>query len=209
MGAPGPGAGRVLIPMDPTIDYYERNAEAFERDTARLDMEHLYQPFLDLLPPGGRILDAGCGPGRDSKAFFDRGYEVLSFDASPGMVELASRRTGGPSILLRFEEVEFADEFDGIWASASLLHVPRAQLDDAFRRLLRAAKDRGVIYASFKCGTGERVKEGRLFSDFTEDTLAEFVGQFPGVEILRLWQTMDMRPGRSDDVWVNVLARKR
>lgn len=194
--------------MDSTIDYYDRNADAFDRDAARLDLEHLYQPFLELLPPAGRILDAGCGPGRDSKAFLDRGYDIVSFDASPRMVELASRRTGRPVVLARFEDLEFADEFDGIWASASLLHVPRGKLSDAFGRLLRAVKSRGIIYASFKYGTGDRIKGGRLFSDFSEDTLAEFLGQFADAEILRLWQTADIRPGRSGEAWVNVFIRK-
>lgn len=208
MGANFERSGCVLKAMDSTIEYYERNAEAFELDTAGLDMEYLYGPFLEHIPPSGRILDAGCGPGRDSRAFLDRGYDVVAFDASERMVELASRRTGKNCILLRFDEMEFSEEFDGIWASASLLHVPRAQLNDAFRRLLRAAKSGGVLYMSFKLGTGERMKDGRQFTDFTEEDLAVFVGTFPEAEILRIWHTSDQRPGRTGEQWVNALLRK-
>lgn len=171
-------------------------------------MEHLYGPFLELIPVGGRILDVGCGPGRDSKVFLDRNYDVVSCDASEGMVEMAGRRTRKQCFLMRINEMEFAGEFDGIWASATLLHVPFAQLDDVFRRLLRAAKRQAVIYLSFKQGTGERMKDGRRYTDFTEENLAAFVRTFPEAEIIGVWQTADARPGRSGELWVNAMFRK-
>jgi SAM-dependent methyltransferase len=104
--------------------------------------------------------------------------------------------------------MEVAEEFDGIWASASLLHVPRAQLDDAFRQILRAARHGGVIYMSFKHGTGQRERDGRLFTDLTPEGLAAFVGEFPEAEILKTWQTGDVRPGRSEERWANALVRE-
>lgn len=129
-------------------------------------------------------------------------------DPTTPVAELASERTGRKCGGLCFDEMEFEEVFDWIWASASLLHVPRAELDVAFRRLLRAAKSLGVVSVSFKYGTKERMKEGRLFVDFTEDTLSSFVGQFPEAEILRDWQTTDVRPGRSAESWVNALMCK-
>jgi hypothetical protein len=86
--------------------------------------------------------------------------------------------------------------------------VPLAELDDVFRRLLLAAKRGAVIYLSFKLGTGERVKEGRRFTDFTDENLVALVGMFPEAEILRIWQTADVRRGRDDEIWVNALVRR-
>lgn len=194
--------------MDKTLEYYEQNAEAFERDTAGISMEHLYKPFLELIPHAGRILDAGCGPGRDSKAFLDLGYQVEAFDASARMVELAEGKIGHRPLLMRFEDVEFESLFDGVWASASLLHVPRASLADAVFRLLRAARSGGVLYMSFKWGTGERVEAGRLFVDFTEDALGIFLRSLGDLDVLQLWRTGDGRPGREQQQWVNGLVRK-
>jgi 2-polyprenyl-3-methyl-5-hydroxy-6-metoxy-1,4-benzoquinol methylase len=76
--------------------------------------------------PGGRILDAGCGPGRDALAFAERGYELIAFDASTAMVRVARERVGSRIVvhLMRFEDLNGQSEFDGIWACASLLHVP-------------------------------------------------------------------------------------
>ena len=92
MGAGGEGAGRIL--MDPTIEYYDRNADQFVRDTVGVDVEALYEPFLERVPAGGKILDAGCGSGRDSKAFLDLGFQVVSLDASEEMVRRATQLTG-------------------------------------------------------------------------------------------------------------------
>src|SRR5688500_10452441 len=101
---------------DPTIAYYDRHAGEYARSTLGVDVRALYGPFLTLIPEGGRILDAGCGSGRDAKAFLDLGYRVLAFDASRTMAELASRTTGLEVRVLRFEDVTFDREFDGIWA---------------------------------------------------------------------------------------------
>src|SRR5687768_2044435 len=108
-----------------------------------VDLAHLYRPFLELVPSGGRILDAGCGPGRDSKRFLDRGYDVVSFDAADRMVELATARTGRRALLLRFQDINFSHEFDGIWACASLLHVPFTDLALVFSRMM-IAMNRGA-----------------------------------------------------------------
>jgi SAM-dependent methyltransferase len=190
-----------------TARYYEENAEAFEARTRDVDMGALYEPFLALVPAGGRILDAGCGPGRDAVAFAHAGYDVVACDASATMVALASARLGAPALPLAFDQMEFDSEFDGIWCCASLLHVPRAEMPDILRRLHRALKPGGLLYASFKRGEGEEFREGRWFNDYTELALGELFVQVGGWEVRRLWPSADVRSGREVQ-WVNLLATR-
>ncbi|MCR9292932.1 MAG: class I SAM-dependent methyltransferase [bacterium] len=190
-----------------TIRYYDDHAQEYVSATAGIDMEALYRPFLEFVPEGGTILDAGCGSGRDAKAFLDRGNRVRAIDASAMMVEATSRRTGQPAQRLRFQELHSNDELDGIWACASLLHVPLAELDDVLSRFANALHPGGICYLSFKEGVGERMDGDRLFVDFTENSLRDRLRRQPSFEIVRTWITTDFRPGRSER-WVNALVRK-
>jgi SAM-dependent methyltransferase len=112
-----------------TIAYYDKNGQEFAERTQHLDASTLYQPFLGLVPENGHLLDAGCDSGRDTRAFLERGYKVTAIDASETMVTLATRYTGQPVLKMRFKELSFCEVFDGIWACASLLHVPRHELE--------------------------------------------------------------------------------
>jgi SAM-dependent methyltransferase len=191
----------------PTIRFYNEHADEYVRATVGVNMESLYEPFLSHVPPCGRILDAGCGSGRDSKAFLDRGYQVVSIDASQEMVDATTILTAQQAHLLAFQEVGFSEEFDGVWACASLLHVPLAELPGVIGRLASALRPSGVLYASFKVGCGERNLDGRLFTDMEEASFTVLLGGIGGVELLQLWHTDDQRPDR-DDKWLNVLLRK-
>ena len=189
---------------DDTVRYYDRNSRAFVDRSRALDMTSLYRPFLALIPPGGHILDAGCGSGRDSKAFGDQGYRVTAMDASKAMVAEAADFIGRPVRLLRLQEMAFQDEFDGVWACASLLHVPRNEIDAVLERITQALKPEGVLYASFKEGEQDRVADGRFFSDYTQSSLTELLARQPQLQTRQVWTT------RADDGvnWVNALARK-
>jgi SAM-dependent methyltransferase len=193
--------------FDPTVGYYNAHAARYAADTLSLDMQGLYEPFLALVPPGGHILDAGCGSGRDSLAFLRRGYRVTAFDASAEMARLAGERTGRPVAVLRFQDVAYEDHFDGIWACASLLHVPRGQIGNVFAGLTRALRPGDVWYMSFKAGEAEGVRDGRFFSDYTEQSLRGVIAQEPSLEVIRLWATRDVRPSRQGDCWINALVR--
>lgn len=183
-------------------DYYQQNAQRFYDDTVDVDMSALYAPFLAHLPPGARILDAGCGSGRDTKAFSERGYEVEAFDASPALATRARQLTGKSVEVMRFRELNTVEKYDGIWCCASLLHVPENELSDVMARLARALKPGGVWYLSFKYGRGERVKDGRRFTDMDEALLRKIVAGV-GVEIEKVWLTGDARPGREAERWLN------
>ena len=139
-----------------TIRYYDEHADDYIRGTIGLEMQSLHEPFLDLLPAGGRILDAGCGSGRDSQVFINRGYRVTSIDASKKMVAATTQLTGQPALQMRLQDISFADEFDGIWACASLLHVPFVELTLVLQVFARALRSSGICYASFKDVVGER-----------------------------------------------------
>lgn len=190
-----------------TIRYYDDHADEYVRETVNVNMESLYKPFLELLAPAARILDAGCGSGRDAKAFLDRGYHVTAIDASARMVEATAALTGTCTLRMLLEEIDFHDEFDGIWACASLLHVPRNQITDVMSRFAAALQDDGVCYVSFKEGRGDRTEGGRRFTDFTELALTSCLAEQSGFKLLRSWVTDDVRPDRNDR-WVNALARK-
>ena len=194
---------------DMTVSFYNNQAENFIRRTVNVDMQSYYESFLALVRPGGKILDAGCGSGRDSLYFQQHGYEVTAIDASTEMVKHTSTLIGRPVLLMRFHEVDFREEFDGVWASASLLHVPKAEIDGVIERLSRALVPGGIFYLSFKYGEREEIRHGRLFSDYTEESLAEMLNQHPQLEVLSTLRNHDARPSLEHEQWLNMLARKQ
>lgn len=190
-----------------TIEFYQANADAFFNDTVGVDMQSLYEPFVAALPANARILDAGCGSGRDSKAFLDMGFNVEAFDASSEMVQRASAYTGLSVSLCSFADFAKPNHFDAIWACASLLHVAETELPAAMSSLNKALKNGGIWYMSFKYGDGERVKDGRTFTDMNEDRFSSLISQFPHLAIHQLWLTEDKRPDRSER-WLNIIVIK-
>lgn len=192
-----------------TERFYDDNADAFFQQTVAVDMRPLHQRFLEHVPQGGYILDAGCGSGRDAKAFRDLGYRVAAFDASPALAARASVLIGETVMVRRFDEIDFIEIFDAVWACASLLHVPSAELSATFRLLAKAVRDGGIIYASFKAGNGQRRDQnGRHFTDMTEGVLASHLSEIPTLQLLATWHSCDQRPGRASETWLNVLLKK-
>jgi superfamily II DNA or RNA helicase/HKD family nuclease len=194
--------------MSDSSDYYTRNAPQFFMDTAHVDMTAFYEEFLSTIPRGGLLMDAGCGSGRDTREFLSRGYRVFAFDASPEIAKLAAQHINHPVSVRTFSEVTEEASYDGIWACASLLHVPETDLSDAFSRLWRALKPDGVMYVSFKLGNGERHDGNRHFTDATEPRLRSWLTGLGDVESIRCWTTADQRPGRSEQ-WLNALVRRQ
>ncbi len=193
---------------DPTLAFYEGNSQKFFNGTVNLNMTVLYSPFLTYMLPSAAILDAGCGSGRDTRYFAERGYKVTAFDYSPALVRLASKLTGQEVLQLSFQEMDFQAQFNGIWACSSLMHVPHKELRDVISRLSRSLKVDGVLYASFRYGAGEHVRDGRLFVDLDEAGFEALIEGHPELAILRCWKSSDLRPDRMDNKWLNVLVRK-
>lgn len=190
-----------------SVQYYQDNAQQFFNDTVNVDMSELYALFVSRLKQGALILDAGCGSGRDSKAFINMGYQVEAFDASSEMVERASNLTGLEVALMRFEDVSAIDKYDAIWSCASLLHVPQQELISVMNKLAQSLKSGGIWYLSFKYGESEREKDGRVFTDLNEQNLMKLLESVPSIELSEFWITSDKRPGR-DEKWLNCLLTK-
>lgn len=192
--------------MNKTIEYYNNKADSYVEDTMNLDMGDIRRRFLSYLPANAKILDAGCGSGRDTIAFLKAGYDVDAMDASQTMCEIASKNTGVDVQCISFEELTGDSAYDGIWACASLLHVKRSDLENVLDRLHSLLKTDGVLYASFKYGENEKVKGDRYFNDMTENLIQQcFSNIFTIVEI---FSNNDHRDKRSEEKWINVIARK-
>jgi superfamily II DNA or RNA helicase/HKD family nuclease/SOS-response transcriptional repressor LexA len=191
--------------LDDTTRYYNQNAATFARSTVDVDMTPLYQRFLATLQPGDRILDAGCGSGRDAKAFADLGFRVTAFDASIELARIATGHCGFAVSVRRFEDVDEVAQYDAIWCCASLLHVAVDSLPAVLGRLWTSLRPGGRMYVSFKYGVGERHHGGRLFTDADEPTLRRWFGQLPDFQSLDFWITDDRRPDRTER-WSNALA---
>ena len=197
-----------MAAIDKNVEYYNINADSFFEGSVNADMSEVRHRLLKYIPDGGRILDAGCGSGRDSKAFLDAGYDVVSFDASEEMCKRASNYIGKDVMNLRFEEISFDKEFDGIWACATLLHVPMDELPVIMKKLHNALKENGALYASFKYGEGTTLRGERKFSDFTEKSIVPLF-ETAGFEIVSNIVGSDSRPGRESEKWVNVIGIAR
>lgn len=190
-----------------TAKHYETHGKDFFDATVGVDMTSLYVPFLDGLAPGDRILDAGCGSGRDARFFIERGFHVSAFDLSPTMASLASQFTGLNVEVAGFLEFNTDEPFDGVWACASLLHLERESLHFAFTCIRGWLASGGRLYASFKRGTTTRRVGQRTFTDLTSNEALTLV-EGAGLELGRIWETADARPDRSGESWVNILARR-
>lgn len=194
--------------MKQTLDYYDINALGFFESTFKVDMESLYQPFLRYLPDHAFILDLGCGSGRDTLAFKNKGYQVAATDYSKELVDKASQLTGIDVRFESFYELAELNQYDGIWACASLLHCERKYLPDVLGKILKALKVNGICYMSFKYGAGDRYKDGRKFTDMDELQAQSLLKKFANILLLQQWITIDKRYDHNED-WLNIVFQKQ
>ena len=193
---------------DQTLNYYNEKSELFTNDTAELEFSDIQDSFLKYLEKGSLILDFGCGSGRDSRYFLKRGYQVEAVDGSYEMVKIASKLTGLNVKQMLFNELDEYEKYDGIFACASILHVPYTELSDIFRRLKKAVKKNGFIYVSFKYGEYEGYRNGRYFTDLNEERFQNILNEVQGLSIIEETITSDARKGRENEKWLNVILRK-
>ena len=193
-----------------TLDYYNKNSEEYFNSTLNVDMTNTYKEFLKLVPEGGKILDLGCGSGRDSMNFIKLGYEVTAVDGSKELAKRASVLLGKEVIVSTFEELELKEKFHGIWACASLLHIKREDLKIVLNNLYNNLEDNGVFYMSFKYGEKEYVDDkNRYFNCFTDESIISFINENTKYNILGLYITED-KLGRVNEVkWVNLICNKK
>ena len=193
-----------------TIQYYEEHAEEFTTNTINADMASIRSRFLVYLPKGCRILDFGCGTGRDSKAFQELGYDVTAIDGSEALCGIAQSLTGLPVRCLDFRDYtpEEGEVYEGIWACASLLHLQKTELLPVMKVLSQTLIPGGAFYVSFKYGTFEGERNGRHFTDFTVEEFREFIKSIPELYVAEYWVTGDVRPGRGDERWLNIVLQR-
>lgn len=195
--------------MDDTLQYYNQHAKAYVDSTRDVEFSQTQERFLQYLKPGARILDFGCGSGRDTKYFRNRGFQVEAVDGSAEFVRIASDYTGINVRRMLFQDLDEVDRYDGIWACSSILHLPSAELEEVLGKMARALRRRGIVYTSFKYGTEEGGRSGRYFTNMTEAKMAGLLERIPVYDVEEMWVTFDVRPGRGDERWLNMILRKR
>lgn len=192
--------------MDST-EYYNENAAEYFDSTIDLDMQGYLDRFLEFLPEGGSVLDLGCGSGRDSAYFISMGYDVTALDGSEEMCSLAGVHIGKDVLHMTFDEMDFEEVFDGVWANASLLHVPRKDMDGILYKIIRSLKQDGVLYMTFRYGDFEGEQNKRYFTYYRTRDLKELIAQFPELEVIEIKKYNDIREDR-DLVWLHVILKK-
>lgn len=191
-----------------TLGYYDNHADEFYKSTINVKFTTIQERFLAKLQIGSYILDFGCGSGRDTKYFLEQGYNVEAIDGSAELCKLASEYTGISVKKMYFQELTEAEKYDGIWACSSILHLPMDDLADVVRKMVIALKGNGIIYTSFKYGTFAGERNGRYFTDMTEEGFAEFLSKIDSLKVEEQWTTSDVRPGRGEEKWLNLILRK-
>ena len=191
-----------------TFDYYNQNAQSFATGTVSVDIHETQDRFLKLLDKGSLVLDFGCGSGRDTKYFQEHGMHVEATDGPEELCRIASDYDGIPVKQMLFQELKETEKYDGIWACSSILHLPKQELKAVLMKMADALKEQGIIYTSFKYGEFEGERNGRYFTDFMEDTFRDFVADIVEIQIEEVWITGDVRQGRNEEKWLNLIMRK-
>lgn len=192
-----------------SLDYYSANVAKFAEFADGLELEPRLLRFMDALPAGARVLELGCGVGIDAQAMLSRGLDVDATDGCLEMAQEAERRLGRPARVMLFTELDAHSGYDGVWANAALLHVPREGLAGVLGRVHSALKPGGLFYASFKTGRAEgRDKFGRYFNYPSREELAagfSEAGEWSGTDV-----DADSMAGLDGTVseWLHVFARK-
>ena len=194
--------------MNHTLDYYNKNAQQFSKETISVDFTKTQDRFLNYLTDKGYILDFGCGSGRDTKYFLDKGFQVKAVDGSKELCRLAAEYTGIKVGQMLFEDLDEKEIYDGIWACSSILHLPKTELTGVIGKMCAALKASGIRYTSFKYGEYEGERNGRYFTDFTIENFRKFIQNIDSVKIEEYWITGDVRQGRGEEKWLNLILRK-
>lgn len=187
-------------------NYYDKNAQVYINNTIDCDMSEHYNYFLQYMPNKGKILDIGFGSGRDFRYFLTLGYDVYGIDTSKIFVK-KMKEHNYKVYRKSVERIKYSNEFIGIWACASLIHVKRNNLAKVLKKCLIALEDNGVMYFSFKYGNKEIKKDGRYFNYINEEILFDLQKELD-FKILKYYISSDVRIDRSEEKWLNVIITK-
>ncbi len=199
-----------------TRQSYDQTAHEYQENTLKLQPEVKAKAFLSYLAPESKILDLGCGPGRDSKFFVDKGYEVIGVDISPQMIAIARNSVPQANFLVSdIESLKLNDEsIDAIWASASLLHVSKKAMSGVLENLYRTLKPEGIFYVSMKKGSGEELQADdryggveKFWNYVSEDELTQLLVE-QGFQILET-DTHQKSTSYQTHPWISVRCKKK
>ncbi len=194
---------------DKTLSYYNTNAKEFTESTVNVDFTETQNKFLSKVDADASILDFGCGSGRDTKYFLEKGYLVDAIDGSEELCKIASEYTGITVQKMFFQDLQEVKKYDAIWACSSILHLPYQELVDVMKKIAVALKDGGLLYTSFKYGEYEGIRNGRYFTDMTEEKLSKLLEDVVDFVAEETWITSDVRKGRGEEKWLNLFLRKK
>ena len=191
-----------------TLDFYNQHAKEYFFQTVKADLSATYKKFLPFIKKEGLILDLGCGSGRDSYYFKQNGYQIVAVDGSKELATQASLLLGQPVLNQLFEDIQFNEEFDGVWACASLLHVSAKELPSILIKIRESLKKEGVFYISVKEGERRGVEDGRFFQYYSPSQFHHLISQCGGLKIETAWSHTELRDEGNKVVWLNVIGRK-
>lgn len=193
-----------------TLEYYNKNAKLYCEQTLIGNLQKNYDKFEKHLSPNGYILDFGCGSGRDSKYFIEKGYKVKAIDGSEEMCKLASQYINQEVKCMKFEELNDINTYDGIWACSSILHEEKENLQNILTKMINALKVNGVIYTSFKIGTGHEIKEGKYYNYLTKDEMVQILNKISNnVKLIDYFETLpSTKRNAQNTIWGNFIIKK-
>lgn len=192
-----------------TLDYYNKNAKLYFEQTVEGDLKENYDKFLSKIAKKSYILDFGCGSGRDSKYFMEKGYKVKAIDGSIEMCKLASEYIDQNVECMKFDELNEENTYDAIWACSSILHVEKKELPSILSKMIRALKPNGVIFTAFKKGNGYEIKEGKYYNFLTKEELEQILNNInQNIKIIDYFETLSSTKRPEKVIWSNYILQK-
>lgn len=202
-----------------TIQAYDSSPQKYMEKTKDMVDYPKIEKFLQQIPFGGLILDAGCAFGRDAKVFASKGYKVIGIDLSAKLLEKARKLSPEIEFIqMDLRKLNFPDNtFDGVWCSASLLHLNTDDLKISLKEIFRVLKKGGVLYCSFK--KGEESKEvlenfssdqSRFYTFMTKEKLKQVLAE-AGLNVKEIYEENERErfgPEKRDLIWINAFSKK-
>ena len=193
-----------------TLEYYDNNIDSYKdmwfNEFSKNYNFEIPDMFLSYLKNNSYILDLGCGTGRDSKYFIDKGYKVKSIDGSKEMCNLAKNLLNINVEQINFLDINYENEFDGIFACASLLHLSNEDLIIVLKKISKSLKQNGILYTSFKYGKTNRIDSGRFYNDMTNQKFINLISEIKELKIIKSWISDQYK---SDTKFLNYILIKK
>ena len=191
--------------MGVNMNYYNKHAKEYIDNTKNVDMKEYYDIFESYIDSNAKILDVGFGSGRDSLYFNNKGYNVYSIDNVKEFCDHAKSIGLDNVYCISIEDINYINEFDAIWACASLLHIELNKLEYVFNKCYKALKNNGVMYVSFKYGTFEGFIDDRYFTYLNEDSFNNIIKN-TNFKIDKILIKEDLL--NRDIKWLNIILKK-